>query len=158
MVFLVMLAGELTQRMYCNISFSHPVWAQLLPSSPTLSTLWAIACQAPLSMGFSRQGYWNGFCHAILQGTFPTQGSSTRLLHCRWILYPLSHLGSPHSPPHLVLKLMCYFQIAMIHRFITCCTHATLNQRQGYLAKSIPQMMILYLVNIISLYSKPKNN
>ena len=23
-------------------------------------TLWTIACQSPLSMGFSRQGYWSG--------------------------------------------------------------------------------------------------
>ena len=23
-------------------------------------TLWTVACQAPLSMGFSRQEYWNG--------------------------------------------------------------------------------------------------
>ena len=30
-----------------------------------------IACQAPLSMGFSRQEYWSG-CHALLQGIFPT--------------------------------------------------------------------------------------
>ena len=24
------------------------------------ATLWTVALQAPLSMGFSRQGYWNG--------------------------------------------------------------------------------------------------
>ena len=29
-------------------------------SWPTLSTLWAVACQAPLSMGFSRQESWSG--------------------------------------------------------------------------------------------------
>ena len=23
-------------------------------------TLWTVACQAPLSIGFSRQGYWSG--------------------------------------------------------------------------------------------------
>ena len=28
-----------------------------------------IACQAPLSMGFSRQEYWSG-CHFLLQGSF----------------------------------------------------------------------------------------
>ena len=36
--------------------------------------------------------------HARLQGIIPTQGSNPglwRLLHCRWILYPLSHQGSP---------------------------------------------------------------
>ena len=26
----------------------------------TLVTPWTVACQAPLSMGFSRQGYWSG--------------------------------------------------------------------------------------------------
>ena len=33
-------------------------------------------------------------CHAFLQGIFPTQGSNPGLLHCRWILYQLSHQGS----------------------------------------------------------------
>ena len=27
---------------------------------PTLATPWTVACQGPLSMGFSRQEYWNG--------------------------------------------------------------------------------------------------
>ena len=30
-----------------------------------------------------------------LQGIFPTQGSNPGLPHCRWILYQLSHKGSP---------------------------------------------------------------
>ena len=34
-------------------------------------------------------------CHALLQGIVPTQGSDPGLLHCRWVLYPLSHQGSP---------------------------------------------------------------
>ena len=36
-------------------------------------------------------------CHALLQGIFPTQESNPHLLcllHCKQILYPLSHLGS----------------------------------------------------------------
>ena len=36
-------------------------------------------------------------CHALLQGSFPTQGSNPGLLHCRWILYQLSHKGSPRK-------------------------------------------------------------
>ena len=32
---------------------------------------------------------------ALLQGIFPTQGSKPGLPHCRWILYQLSHKGSP---------------------------------------------------------------
>ena len=31
----------------------------------------------------------------LLQGTFPTQGLNPGLPHCRWILYQLSHKGSP---------------------------------------------------------------
>ena len=34
-------------------------------------------------------------CCSLLQGIFPTQGSNPGLLHCRWILYQLSHQGSP---------------------------------------------------------------
>ena len=34
-------------------------------------------------------------CHALLQGIFPTQRSNPGLPHCRWILYHLSHQGSP---------------------------------------------------------------
>ena len=32
---------------------------------------------------------------SLLQGIFPTQGSKPGLLHCRWILYQLSHKGRP---------------------------------------------------------------
>ena len=38
-------------------------------------------------------------CHAILQGIFPTQGLNPDLSHCRWILYHLSHQGSPVCLP-----------------------------------------------------------
>ena len=34
---------------------------------------------------------------SFLQGIFPTQGSNPGLLHCRWILYQLSHKGSLSS-------------------------------------------------------------
>ena len=39
-------------------------------------------------------------CHALLQGIFPTQGSNLGLLHCRQILYHLSHQGSPDVCNH----------------------------------------------------------
>ena len=32
---------------------------------------------------------------SLLQGIFPTQGWNPGLLHCWWILYQLSHKGSP---------------------------------------------------------------
>ena len=32
---------------------------------------------------------------SLLQGIFPTQGSNPGLPHCRWVLYQLSHKGTP---------------------------------------------------------------
>ena len=58
------------------------------------ANLWTIAHQAPLSTEFSRQEYWSG-CHCLLQGIFPTQRSNPGLLHCRQILYRLSHQEAP---------------------------------------------------------------
>ena len=60
-------------------------------------TPWTVAHPDPLCMGFSRQGYWGGGGHPLLQGIFLTQGSNLCLLHYRRILYFLSHQGSPLS-------------------------------------------------------------
>ena len=57
-------------------------------------TPWTVAHQAPLSMDLLGKNTGVGG-HFLLQGIFPTQGSNSGLLHCRWILYPLSHQGSP---------------------------------------------------------------
>ena len=42
-------------------------------------------------------------CHALLQGIFPAQWLNPGLLHCRQILYHLSHQGSPR-----ILKWVAY--------------------------------------------------
>ena len=60
-----------------------------------LVTPWTVARQPPLSMGFSRQAYWNGLpCPP--PGDLPTQGLNPHLL-CLWHWQvdslPLSHLG-----------------------------------------------------------------
>ena len=64
---------------------------------PLFGTLWTIARQAPLSVGFSRQEYLVG-CHVLLRGISLIQGWNPRLLHllrCRQIPYLLSYQGSP---------------------------------------------------------------
>ena len=58
------------------------------------ATPWTAAHQAPV---FRREG-----CHSLLQGIFLTQGSNLGLLHCRWILYHLSHQG------HLLYNISTY--------------------------------------------------
>ena len=42
-------------------------------SCPTLVIPWTVACQAPLSMGFSKQEYWNGLPFPF-QGDLPNPG------------------------------------------------------------------------------------
>ena len=70
------------------------------------ATLWTIACQAPLSMGFFRQECWSGLLFPLLQegllewvaissssSSGRSQGSNwclLYLLHCRQILYLLN--------------------------------------------------------------------
>ena len=47
-------------------------------------------------------------CHALFQGTFPTQESNQALLHCRWILYQFSYQASLYSG-HRTGKGQCSF-------------------------------------------------
>ena len=62
------------------------------------STLWTVAHQAPLFMGFPGKEYWSGLLFSP-PGIFLTQSSSPRLLcllHWQVDSLPLSHLGSPY--------------------------------------------------------------
>ena len=104
-------------------------WALSLSCVWFFANPWTVACQAPLSKGFSRQEYWSGLplsslgessqprsptlqadslpseppekpkntgvgSLSLLQGIFLTQDLNWCLLHCRRILYQLSHQGS----------------------------------------------------------------
>ena len=93
-----------SQRMrYDTIKDNGSAGNVLSHSSPIrlFATPWTVAPQAPLSVEFSRQEYWSGLLCPPL-GIFPTQGSNPGLLHLRWILYHLSHLGSPLSSGVLI--------------------------------------------------------
>ena len=86
----------------CKIMVSGPITSQLmlccaksLQSFPTLCD--PIDCSPP---GSSVHGDSPGKntavgCLALLQGIFSIQGLNPDLPHCRWILYCLSHQGSP---------------------------------------------------------------
>ena len=62
------------------------------------ATPWTVACQAPLSMRFSRQEYWSGLPFPS-PGDLPDPGIKPG--HCRQILYCLSHQGSRYGPERL---------------------------------------------------------
>ena len=66
-------------------------------SCPTLATPWTIAHQAPLSMGFSRQGYWSGLPFPS-PGDLPDPGIEPGS--------PALHVDS--LPNELQGKLPCY--------------------------------------------------
>ena len=58
---------------------------------------WTVALQAPLSMEFSRQEYSSGLPFPS-PGDRPNAGTEPEsILHCRQILYHLSHQGRPTS-------------------------------------------------------------
>ena len=81
----------------CNWSSPHltaaAAAAKSLQSCPTLCDPMDCSCQAPLSMGFPRQGYWSGLPFPS-PGDLPDPGIDPGLLHCRQILYHSSHQGS----------------------------------------------------------------
>ena len=56
-------------------------------------TLWTIACQAPLSMGFPKQEYWSGLPFPSL-GDLPDLGIEPGSPALQTDSLPLSHLGS----------------------------------------------------------------
>ena len=58
-------------------------------------TLWTVAHQAPLSMGFSRQEYWSGLPFPSLGG-LPDPGIELASPALQADSLPLSHGGSQH--------------------------------------------------------------
>ena len=63
-------------------------------------TPWAIACQAPVSMGFSRPEYWTGLPFPS-PGYLPDPEIKSASLALQVDSLPQSHLGSPCFPLYL---------------------------------------------------------
>ena len=77
------------------------VRAKLLQSCLTLVTLWTVACQAPLSLGFSRQEYWSGLpCPPA--GDLPDPGikPASPMSPKQWQVGSLP-VGPPGKPMHI---------------------------------------------------------
>ena len=67
----------------------------------TASISWVIKCYCAV---LSHSVMFDS-CHVLLQGMFLNQGLNLGLLHCRRILYHLSHQGSLNHVPQRVQKL-----------------------------------------------------
>ena len=128
-------------------------------------TPWTAAHQAPLSMESSRQNAGMGN-HFLLQGFFPTQGLNLSLLHCRRMLYHLSHQGSPshtyihvsilHQTPlpsrlphNIELSSMCYT--------VDPCWLSLLNTAEWTCPSQTPLPLILLPTATLSSFSKSES-
>ena len=87
-------------------------------------TLWTVTCQAPLSMGFSKQEYWSGLpCWRSSPPRYRTHISYVSCID-RQVLYHKHHLGNPsicayHSfIDEYLFSLLLNF---CLHRPIECC-------------------------------------
>ena len=100
----------------CFVNFSHWVWwcGLVTKSCPALVVSWTVACQAPLSIGFSRQEYWSGL-------PFPSPGESSwprnrTPVSCIAGRFFTNWAMREASPPLSVGEIMaiCEFQLRMI--------------------------------------------
>ena len=78
-------------------------------SYPTLATPWTIACQVPLSTGFSRQGFWSGLpfpspgdlpepgVETVSRASLVLQADSLQLSHLRKLRHSSNSLLTTRS-------------------------------------------------------------
>ena len=89
-------------------------FAESIQRCPIIWTLWTVACQAPLSIGFCRQEYWSGLPCPSFRGSSQLREEPVSLrFTCfdRRALYHQHHLGSPSKEPEIgktVLKAWPY--------------------------------------------------
>ena len=104
--FLLITGMKCSRYIFFLFHYDLPLVMVKSPSHvPLFATPWAVAYQAPPSMGFSRQEAGVG-CHFLLQGIFPTQGLNSGLLLCRQMLLPSEPPGKSHDLP---LNLFYFF-------------------------------------------------
>ena len=91
------------------------------------ATPWSVSHQAPLSMGFSRQGYWSGLPFPSLgnlpnPGNFPNPGTEPSSLALEADCLPAEPPGKPlgatvlASNPHLLHLLRSEPQVSHLHK------------------------------------------
>ena len=85
------------------------------------ATLWTVANQASLPMGFPRQEYWSGLLFSS-PGDLPDPGSDLHLLHWQADPLPLSHQGSFSCLDHIFFvhsssdeHLGCFYALAIVN-------------------------------------------
>ena len=78
-------------------------------SCPTLCNPWTVACQAPVSMEFSRQEYWSGLPFSS-PGDLPHPGIKPRSPVLQADSLPSEPLGETKTPLHLTVACLSHSQ------------------------------------------------
>ena len=87
--------GHLPHSWYSFTNLPKPLSLSLVAKScSTLSASWAVACQAPLSVEFSRLAHWSGLPFPT-PGDLPDPGIKPASPALQAGSLPLSHQGSP---------------------------------------------------------------
>ena len=88
-----------------NCTFKGSYHLTMFSRVQLFAALRTVDHQAPLYMGFSRQEYWSGYCHLLLQGIFLTQGLNPCLISSPALAGRLFTTKPPRKPlitsPHL---------------------------------------------------------
>ena len=146
----------------CKICF-------FLPSSFPSSNLTLLYTPASLSQGFinfprNSTGQNAGMGSlSFLQGIFPTQGSNPGLPHCRWILYQLSHQGTPRILGWVAYPFSSRSSRPRNQTWVSCIAGRFFNQLTYQGSPSFPRLytrcfswdvlFFLLMYNLINFYS-----
>ena len=105
-------------------------------------TLWTVAFQVSLSVGFSRQGYWRRLLYPQVQRSYPTQELNLCLLWLR--RWPAGYL--PLVPPGKPI-LVFQFYLLISYRFLF--SYISLSHTYTLLSLDPTMFYInLFLINI----------
>ena len=112
--------------------------------SNSFAAQWTVACQAPLSMEFSRQEYWSALPFPF-PGIFSTEGLNWSFRHCRQILYCLSHQGRPQ----IWFKWKQCWRVFMIHMWIHNHLYNRVRKTWAWILDISPNIygILFYLLN-----------
>ena len=105
--------SDTTKRLHFHFSLScigqgkgNPLQCSCLENPRDGGAWWAAAVSGVTQSWTRLKRLSSSSRHSLLHGIFPTQGLNPGLLHCRQILYHLSHQGSSSLP-----ELLSYSRI-----------------------------------------------